>query len=93
MNLTIELPEDLSSTLQQEAGRRGIEAEPLALQILRENLSASERSRSLQELFAQWAAEDATNDPAELARRQVEWEQLKKSLDENRTSGRKLFEG
>jgi plasmid stability protein len=53
MNLTIELPEDLASTLRQEAGRRGIEAQPLAVQILRENLSATERSRSLQELFAQ----------------------------------------
>jgi PleD family two-component response regulator len=91
MTLTIDLPDDLAKELGREATRRGMEPAPFAMQILRENLSAAERSRSLRALFEQWAAEDATDDPVELARRQQEWEELKKALNENRTSGRKLF--
>ena len=91
MPLTISVPEDVAEELQREASRRGVEVAPFAVQLLRENLSASERARGLRDLFAKWAAEDATNDPAELAKRQQEWEQIRDALNENRTSGRKLF--
>jgi len=89
--MTINIPEDLAQELQREADRRGVEPAPFAVQLLRENLSASERARCLRELFSRWASEDATSDPAELARREQEWEQLKGALNDNRTSGRKLF--
>jgi hypothetical protein len=91
MPFMINLPEDLAQELQREADRRGVEPAPFAVQLLRENLSASERARGLHDLFAKWAAEDATSDPAELARRQQEWERLKSALNDNRSSGRKLF--
>jgi len=52
---------------------------------------AIEHARSLRALFDEWDREDMTNDPQELARRAAEWEELKKALNANRGSGRKLF--
>ena len=60
-------------------------------QISGADLSPSDRAKALQSLFDQWAAEDATDDPQELARREAEWGELRRALNENRTSGRKLF--
>ncbi len=37
-------------------------------------------------LFARWAAEDATDDPEEIARRNREWEETKTNLQANRFS-------
>lgn len=37
-------------------------------------------------LFAQWDAEDATDDPDEIARRNPEWETTKAALEANRFS-------
>jgi hypothetical protein len=91
MGLTIQLPDDLATELRREAERLGVEPQRYAVQIIQQHLPAAERAKSLHDLFARWAAEDATDDPQELARRQQEWEQLKRALDANRASGRKLF--
>ena len=91
MNLMIELPEDLAMELNREAERRGLKPQDCATQIIRERLPAIERARAARALFAEWEAEDATDDPNELAARQLEWEQLKQGLNANRSSGRKLF--
>jgi hypothetical protein len=42
-------------------------------------------------MFAQWDAEDRTDDPAEIERRERDWEELKAALNANRGSARKLF--
>ena len=91
MTLTIDLPDDVARELRNEAERRGVEVGQFAAQIIRENLSAGEGVASLEALFSQWDAEDATDDPQELARRRKEWEELKRGLNANRRSGRKLF--
>lgn len=36
------------------------------------------------EIFAQWAEEDATDDPEELAQHQAEWEELKANINVSR---------
>ena len=43
------------------------------------------RDRTL-ELFAQWEAEDATEDPEEIARRNREWEEFKANMNATRTA-------
>ncbi len=91
MELTLQLPDDLTSQLKIEAENRGVQPQELAAQIIREHLPAEERLKALRDLFAQWDAEDATDDPAELAARQKDWEELKRNLNANRGSGRKLF--
>jgi len=49
--------------------------------------------QDLDELFAQWREEDATDDPEELARRDAQLDELKANLNANRaaTGGRLLF--
>jgi hypothetical protein len=91
MTLTVQLPDDVASRLQNEAARRGVDLDHCAAQIIREHLPAEERAKAARELFSLWEAEDATDDPAEIAARQAEWEELKRNLNANRTSGRKLF--
>ncbi len=91
MSLKIDLPDDLAAQLEREAQRLGVDARQYAQQMIREHMPAAERSKALRALFDQWATEDATNDPEELARRQRKWNELKESLNANRTSGRKLF--
>ena len=91
MAVTINLPDGLVVELNDEARRHGVDAEQYAAQIIRENLPAAERAQAARALFAQWEAEDATDDPAELARRAEEWEEFKRAMNANRGSGRKLF--
>jgi hypothetical protein len=38
-------------------------------------------------LFAQWEAEDGTDDPDEIADRVRDWEELKAGLNANRAAG------
>ena len=90
MDLTVNLPEDAASELRLEAARQGIDAPSYASQIIRAHLPAA-RAEAARALFAQWDADDATDDPVELSRRQSEWEELRSALNNNRTSGRRLF--
>ena len=91
MDLTITLSDDLAGELRREAERRGVDPQRYAAQIITEHLPAAERARALRSLFDRWAAEDATDDPAELGRRQAELDDLKQAINANRTSGRKPF--
>jgi len=43
------------------------------------------------DLLAQWDAEDATSDPLEIARRQQQWEEFRKSMNENSLSVRPVY--
>jgi hypothetical protein len=91
MTLTIQLPDKVADSLRRAAEQQGVDAGQYAAQLIRDNLPAAERAASLRALFAQWATEDATDDPAEIQRRNDEWAQLRASLNENRASERKLF--
>jgi len=91
MSLTIQLPEELSVRLQDEAARRGVDPREFAVEIIRGKLPSGERTQALRSLFADWAAEDATDDPSELAQRRKDWDELRAALNADRTSGPKLF--
>lgn len=93
MTLMIELPAELEKRLRSEAQTHGVAPEDYARKVLEENIPKpiAPEGNSLQRLFAQWDAEDATDDPAEIARRQQEWEELKQALNANRGSYRKPF--
>ena len=92
MTVTVQIPDELATRLQLESMRRGVTIDKTLAQIIEERLIVPVGEKNaLSEMFAQWNREDATDDPAEIARRQQEWEELKKALDDNRTSGRKLF--
>lgn len=82
--MTIILPTQLEQRLREQAKRLGIAPDDYAARLIAEHLPAEPRERSLAELFADWAAEDQTNDPAELARRAGQLEELKASMNRSR---------
>jgi hypothetical protein len=91
MTLAIELTPDEEARLQAAAREQGLDPTDCARRLLIEHLpplradsaQASERDRTL-ELFEQWEAEDATDDPEEIARRNQEWEELKAQMNATR---------
>lgn len=91
MTLTIQLPKDVAESLRRAAGQQGIDPGEYAARLIRDNLPVAERSAALRAMFAEWAAEDATDDPAEIGRRNEEWAELRAALNANRISERKLF--
>jgi hypothetical protein len=92
MPLQLTLSPLIEERLRQEAARRGMSEEALAVQLLDQNLpsaagdkaSAVERAARLQALFEQWDAE-ARAAGEELG------DEFYPGLDEARTSNRKLF--
>jgi hypothetical protein len=91
MTLTIQLPDEVADSVRRAAQQQGVEPDQYVAQLIRDTLPAAERAAALRAMFAQWDAEDATDDPAEIQRRNDEWSQLRASLNENRGSERKLF--
>jgi hypothetical protein len=89
MTLKLDLPPDVEDRLRSEAERRGLEPEAYALGLIEVGLAPQPTpNNSLARLFAQWQTEDATDDPAEIARRQRDWEELRKALNEDHGSFR-----
>lgn len=90
MTLTLELPPEVEGALENEARRKGTTPAQLVLEDLRRRYPApaprQDNQNKMTALFAQWDAEDATDDSAEIARRNQEWEATKAALEANRFS-------
>ena len=84
--MTITLPPEVETRLKNEARRHGLNAERYATKLIVEHLPPAppQASQSLAELFTQWSAEDATDDPQEIARRNQEVEEFKQAMNRNR---------
>lgn len=93
MTLTIHIPPELESRLKSEAARLGVGEEEYAKRLLAQGLAPAQpvADQATLDLLAQWEAEDATDDPAEIARRQQEWEEFRKSMNEDSLSGRPIY--
>jgi hypothetical protein len=94
MTLMIDLTEQLEARLREEALRRGVQTAEYAKLLIEQGLTpraGPSQNQSTLDLLDRWEQEDQTDDPAELARRASETEEIKRALNENRTSGRKPF--
>jgi hypothetical protein len=94
MTLTVQMDEELARKLADEARRQGVDPQEYARRLIEEKVGRPEplrTNRSTLDLLAQWDREDATDDPAEIARREEELRLLKTALNENRGSGRTPF--
>jgi hypothetical protein len=94
MTLSIDLDEQLQAKLQDEARRRGVEPPEYARRLLEQGLRASgsaDGNRATLDLLAAWGREDAGSAGAGPADGQGELDELKRRLNENRTSSRKPF--
>ncbi len=84
MTLIIDLTPEEEARLQAAARRQGIDPAECARRLLQQNLPESPPGAATRALFAQWAREDATEDPAEIRAREVEWNETRRSLNEAR---------
>ena len=74
----IQLDDPLADRLQQAATSEGTQPDIVAKRVLDEHLPRPNQASLA--LLAQWEADQATSDPAELARRQAEGEQFMRDL-------------
>jgi len=84
MAILLELRPETEARLKAEANTRGIPMEQYAGTVLEHALGQPSPDPTLG-LFAMWAAEDATDDPAEIERRRHECAELLVNLRANRT--------
>ena len=102
MTISLEIRPDVEPRLLDEATRRGVDPSAMVAILVDQGLSAASprptlstaepgRGDSLRELFAEWAAEDATDDPAEVQRRQQEFEEFKAGMTANSLSRHAVY--
>lgn len=86
--MTITLSADAEARLKAEAQRRGIAADQLIEQLIRQAIDAplAKPGNATIDLFDRWQREDATDDPEEIERRQAEFEQFKRELNATRAA-------
>lgn len=86
MGIIIDLTPEEEARLTAEAQSKGLQPAELAARFLRERIGTPlpVESDPLLSLFAQWAEEDATMTPAEIADENRQWEELKSSLNTER---------
>ncbi|MBI2298453.1 MAG: hypothetical protein HYU66_05790 [Armatimonadetes bacterium] len=86
MSIHVELTPQEEARLRAAAERQGIAAEECARRLITEHLSGelTEEARLTRELFARWEAEDATDDPEELAARERELAEFMANMNANR---------
>ena len=88
MTLTINLNAEIESRLKSAATRQGVEPEVYAKQIIERHLPLADhpaKDQATLDLLARWDAEDATNDPNEIASRRKEVDDFKKTINDNRS--------
>jgi hypothetical protein len=86
MTLTIQLAPEEEARLRAAAQSQGVDPGECARRLLAEHLPPLQPGAATLALFARWEAEDATDDPQEIAARTREWEELKANLEAGRIS-------
>lgn len=88
MSMTIELNPEQEARVREAAAREGLPTTEWAarklLADLPEGLRPSPGGDPTLELFAKWAAEDATDDPEEIRKAEAQLQELKEALNDSR---------
>jgi hypothetical protein len=83
--MTISLPKDLETRLQEEATRLGMNTDDYVTSVLTRTVPPATNAKSLAELFGQMQHEQFTNDPAEIKRRSQEESEFMEAMNRNRS--------
>lgn len=86
MTITLDLAPDVGAILEARARAQGQPLEEYLRSALEGLASATrpDKQKAAIALLASWRAEDATDDPVELARRDAELEEFKANMNANR---------
>ena len=90
--ITITLAPETESRLQLEASRHGFKISDYARKLIEESLPKTDLHSTTQqeaalasiEILNKWERDNATDDPEEIARRQIEFEEFKAGMNRNR---------
>ena len=82
--MTIHLPPDLEDRLKHEASRQQMEPSEYAAKLLSDALDRGATNQATLELLSQWDAQEATDDPAEIAARNREFEDFRQAINRTR---------
>ncbi len=83
--MVIVLSGAIETQLKEEALRRGLAADQLVEELIRQAAEKPQRpGEATLTLFEEWEREDSTNDPHEIARRQAEFEDFKREMNATR---------
>jgi len=82
--LNITLPPEIEVRLETEAAKQGVAVSEYASRLITDGLSKPQPDYATIALLDRWEKEDATDDPEEIARRQVEFEEFKQGMNRNR---------
>jgi hypothetical protein len=82
--IQLALPPDIEARIKGEASKQGLLPEAFIQKLIIERFPPADSNASLSNLFAEWAAEDFTDDPAEIAKRNEEVEEFKEAMNRNR---------
>lgn len=93
MDLVIHIPPSIGQRLKEVAAQSGLDESEYAARLVIDHLprEGSSVDRATLELLSEWDREDQTSDPAETERRKREWEEFRKSMNENSLSGRPIY--
>ena len=90
--VTITLTPETESRLKAEASRRGVAIAEYVGKLIEDALpvpvaqspTQKEAAQRTIELLRKWERDNATDDPEEIARRQIEFEEFKEGMNRNR---------
>ena len=90
MDLNVNLPQELEAPLERAARSEGMTTTEFVVRTLEQALLNGRHGAAL-EMLRRWRAEDAGADAAQIADRKRSWEAFKSGMNENHSSGRKVF--
>ncbi len=101
MTVTLNLKPEVEAQIAQKAAAEGTEVSDYLEKMIEHTIKPGPRVVYSQEQLAknqaalamleEWDKEDKTDDPEEIARRQADWEEFKKGMNENHTSDRIIY--
>jgi hypothetical protein len=86
MTLILDFTPEDEARLAAAARERGMDPAEFARELLREHMPPLAPGEATRALFAVWDAEDATDDPEEIAARNREWEEFKADVNATRAA-------
>lgn len=93
MTVSISLSPQAEARLREKASAAGEPVDVYASRVLEQAVRPSENvvDQATIDLLRTWIAEDATDDPAEIERRQREWDEFATSINAHHSSNRKVY--